>query len=528
MDNSHEPVSNFNENNCGCHGRAPMRFTGGEAEVEAEGQVQGQGQGGGDPVTCGNGARGPGQLNAEKQVNNPAKDVAIGTFPDIIQSETSLARFKDFILYGFNDLADVSSSGFAFSSDLGRTWSDCGSIPLNQNGANNGDPTLAVDRNGVFYYGQIGFEVLGGVRQSVISVSTGKVNPNRTITMNQPQAIGVAPSPVTPNIFTQDKPWIAVGPDKNNPGSEALYAAWVDFSNPGGGTKIRFSKHRTGINLVPLIQSKTIISGTNEVFGPFVVVDKKGNIYVFYESRLPGSFTTVTGPTRQIRMAKSTDGGNTFPTDIQVSAGLFEAAANAVAACEGGNNRPVIRVTAQQTIRMFEIPQAAIGDDGTIYVVWNAGRTVGGIKRIDIFLAFSRDAGQTWQQVNLTENETSFAFFPSVAVNKNGAHVQYNRFNDPNRVGGVGNGNFAVFMKTFSRLKDISKERMISTKFSPVAVFLCYMGEYNQVINGPRESLLHAWSDNRNVLNGQNNPDVFFIQTTTMLKPGKGPHPLHP
>lgn len=461
----------------------------------------------------------PKPKNKDVQVNNPASDVA--NFPNITQSETSLARFKDFILYGFNDINGSNSvSGFAFSKDLGKHWKQSGTIPVNPGGINRGDPSLAVDRNGVFYYGQIGTEnIPGGIREDVISVSTGTINPNGTITMRPPQVVGRGQNPPVidnPNDFLQDKEWITVGPDATNPGNEALYTVWVDFSQPGGGTKIRFSKHRTGLNLVPLIQSQTIISGTNEVFGPFVIVDKKGNIYVFYESRLPGSFTTVTGPTRQIRMAKSTNGGNTFPIDVQVSAGLFEAAANAVATCDV--NRPVIRVTAQQ-IRMFEIPQAAIGDDGTIYVVWNAGRTVGGVKRIDIFLAFSRNDGQTWQQVNLTENETSFAFFPSVAVNKNGAHVQYNRFNDPAGVGGVGNGTFAVFMTTFSRLKDISKERMISTKFSPVVDLNCYMAEYNQVITGPGHSLLHAWGDNRNILNGQNNPDVFFKKTESKKKP---------
>jgi len=516
--NPHEQereVSNTNEiNDCGCNSGLGVNLP---HLFESES---------GDPVTCGNGKKGHGQPEVEKQVNNPAEDVA--SFPRITQSETSLARFKDFILYGFNDSEDPSFSGFAFSSDLGKTWTNCDSIPLNPNGANNGDPTLAVDRNGVFYYGQIGFEVVGGVRQSVISVSTGTVNPNRTITMNSPQVVGVAPI-VIPNVFSQDKPWIAVGPDKNTPGAEALYAAWVDFTNPGSGTKIRFSKHRTGVNLVQLIPSKTIVSGTNEVFGPFTVVDKQGNVYVFYESRLPGTFTNINTPTRSIRMAKSTDGGNTFPIDVQVSAGLFEAAANATVECAPGNIRPVIRVTNQKVIRMFEIPQAAIAPDGTIYVVWNAGRTVGGVKNIDVFVAFSKDGGLTWQQVNITKKEKSFAFFPSVAANKKGAHIQYNRFHDPNKVGGIGDGTFAVFMKTFSRLKKISKEKMISTTFSPVpnnhilvngqfvnfdpGVVTCYMAEYNQVINGPRKSLLHAWGDNRNVLNGENNPDVFFKQT---------------
>ena len=49
---------------------------------------------------------------------------------------------------------------------------------------------LAVDRNGVFYYGQIGSEVIEGNLEDVISVSTGTINPNGTITMNEPQVVG--------------------------------------------------------------------------------------------------------------------------------------------------------------------------------------------------------------------------------------------------------------------------------------------------------------------------------------------------
>ncbi|PJZ17847.1 hypothetical protein CEW46_32050, partial [Bacillus cereus] len=89
----------------------------------------------------------------EVQVNNPASDVA--NFPRITQSETSLARFKDFILYGFNDLNNPNNfSGFAFSTDLGKHWTD-GSIPTIPGQSNGGDPTIAVDKKGIFYYGQI-------------------------------------------------------------------------------------------------------------------------------------------------------------------------------------------------------------------------------------------------------------------------------------------------------------------------------------------------------------------------------------
>jgi hypothetical protein len=455
----------------------------------------------------------------DRQVNNPANDVA--NFPRITQSETSLARFNDFILYGFNDSNDFtggpggkhSYSGFAFSSDLGRHWTDGGSIPINPGGTNGGDPSITVDRNGVFYYGQVGSEVVGGVEQGVISISTGTVNPDNTITMNPPQIVGKGQNPVGTRSGAQDKEWITVGPDANNPGNEALYVAWSDLT-VGPSPDIRFSKFKTGVNLTPIIQNQTIVLGnTNFLIGTFVVVDNLGTIYVFYEQILAGQINTLGQPNRSIRMTKSTDGGTTFPINVPITT-PFEAAASSISPC----SRPSIGVTNVQQIRLFELPQAAIGPDGTLYVVWNAGRVVGTRTSIDIFLAYSQDEGNTWNTVKIT-NTLSFSFLPSVAADSNGAHIQYNRFSDPSGVGGVGDGLFGVFMKTFSPYNGLSNEKMVSTEFSPVSVTnpnpdpvppRCYMGDYNQIITGPGNTLLHAWSDNRNVLNGKLNPDVFF------------------
>ncbi|PFR99310.1 hypothetical protein COK55_32750, partial [Bacillus cereus] len=73
---------------------------------------------------------------------------------------------------------------------------------------------------------------------------------------------------------------------------------------------------------------------------------------------------------------------------------------------------------------------------------------------------------------------------------------------------------------TFSRITGLSPEKMISTRFSPVPVTNpspdtanCYMADYNQIITGPGNSLLHSWGDNRNRLDGRDNPDVFFRKT---------------
>ncbi|MBS7530279.1 exo-alpha-sialidase [Hazenella sp. IB182353] len=460
---------------------------------------------------------------SERQVNNPANDVA--NFPRITQSETSIAYFKNFILYGFNDsndstgvLGTSSFSGFAYSNDLGNTWTDGGSIPVNSSGQNSGDPVIAVDQNGVFYYGQIGIENVSGVSQGVISVSTGTITPNETITMNAPQVVGRGQNPSA--AVNQDKEWIAVGPDASNPGNEALYVTWTDFTvSP---PNIRFSKYTTGVNLSPIITDQVIVTvtgGTTFVQGSFVIVDDLGGIYVFYEEI--SGFNTLGQPNRVIRMVKSTDGGSTFPINVAVS-NPFAAAATDTSIC----SRPSIGVDNSRRIRMNEFPSATIGPDGTIYVVWNAGRVTGGTTFIDVFLAYSTDRGATWNRVCITSNLSTFPFFPTVAATKNQAHIQYNRFNDRGgTLSGIGDGTFAVFLKSFSLCSGFGKEQMVSTIFSPVPVTnpgvdtaSCYMGDYNQMIVGPRNCLLHSWGDNRDVLMGRDNPDVFFSKTSLDAK----------
>lgn len=462
----------------------------------------------GATVTCGNGNSGAGALG-ERQVNDPQQDVGA---PDnnITQSETSLASKGSFILFGFNDsncFTRNNFNGVAFSSDGGTTWSDCGSTPLNPGWFNGGDPVIAVDRKGIFYYAQLSMTETG---QSVISISTATVNPNnRLITINLPFVAGVGSSP--PNF--QDKEWIAVGKDKTRRLAlwhfeESLHVAWTEFMPLGQGLQnlgLRYAKWSTGVTPQLLIPSKAIVNSVAQ--GAFPVVDRRGNLYVFYED-----FAAPPPINRSIRLVRSFDGGQTFSPPIIVSTVI--PARNALA-CGG---RDVIQVTPQKIIRMNDFPHAAVGPDDTLYVVWNDGRNiVPGGTGIDIFLAYSRDCGDTWTVVQVT-NTVTYEFFPSVIADEKGAHVQYSRFNG---VEGVGNGTFALFQRTFTIQGGVGPESMVSTVFSMVPdtnpnfddqAANCYMGDYNQIVRGPGLTLLHAWGDNRNNPNG-NNPDVFFIKT---------------
>lgn len=422
-------------------------------------------QGSGDHPGCGNGLIGPGSPG-ERQVNDPAQDSAPGVFPNITQSETTVARFGTFVVFGFNDsnnAANNNFTGYGFSSDSGVTWTDCGNPPkgtlLAEDG---GDPVLAVDSQGIFYFSRI---AITNSNESIIAVSTGQVDPmTNTFSLNDPFTAGVGEFP---GGF-QDKEWIAVGPDKNNPGAEALYVTWTDFT--ATTDTIRFSKFSTGVSPTQLIASKTIVpssvSGFNPVQGSFPVVDSQGNIFVFYEAFTPNP---PNQPLLSIRMVKSTDGGDTFSQPIIVAPAVGPAA-NVFLNLSGVDRFAISvdRPTNSKVIRTSEIPQATVAPDGTLYVVWNDGLNFPA-EAINIVLAFSTNGGDTWTPVPITNTDV-YQFMPSVIFQCDEAQIQYSKFNDPQNVGGTGDGTFALFKKSFSIANGVSAETMVSNAFSLVPV----------------------------------------------------------
>ena len=204
-------------------------------------QVLGDGSMGGAAGMHGNG-RGV-------QVNDPALD-NIQFFPNAlpqpqrpyefsIQSETSSASFGRTVVVGFNNSADQPVtltpqntvafkhrflSGVGVSHDGGKTFTETSLPPIPGSPFTFGDPALAVDRTGNFYYASLGANAAG---QSLVFVGKSSDGGDTFA-----PGVTVALDPGS------DKEWIAAGPDPTNFLRDNVYVTWTSFGTRSSVLKL--------------------------------------------------------------------------------------------------------------------------------------------------------------------------------------------------------------------------------------------------------------------------------------------------
>jgi N-acetylneuraminic acid mutarotase len=413
----------------------------------------------------------------DQRVNDPSQD----SNPSITtQSETTVAVYRSRVLVGWNNLAQLrrtsSISGYGYSEDGGQTFTDAGVIPPVFGGVSLGDPSLAVDSAGNFYYGQVGLNDKGlafiGVAKSTDGGRTfyAPIDASRSVT--------------SPNSF-QDKPFIAVdttgGPDDGH-----VYVAWTNISRDGG--LIAFARSLDGgkhfQDAIPLSPELSFGQGAIPAVGPH------GEIYVAWEDMYaPG-----------IRITKSVDGGRTFGAD-GVGNKLI---ARVVPIGEPGspatcNGRRILKGYIDAAV---EFPSLAVNPvNGEIYVVYDSHPP--GPDESDIYFVRSSDGGRTWsspERVN-DDRTPNDQFMPAIAVAGNGtlSVIWYDRRNDPDNL------KFDVYQadstdggRTWEPNERVSS---VSSNVPPLNPNFdlgrpCYMGDYIGITADARSFYL-AWGDNR-------------------------------
>lgn len=445
------------------------------------------------------------------QVNTAAGDPGDNT----TQSETSLAVRGNTVCAGFNDSGPTAGvSGFARSTNRGQTWTDQGELGA----GNNGDPALAVNQaTGTFYYGEnatISANPAIGVARSTDDCQTFGVQVDASAASSGLSAAG--------NVTTlSDKPSIAVD-NSGGANNGNVYVCWtrfIDTSNPSDGnadtSELRFSRSTDGG--ATYVNEQVIQVQGPAPFGCSVKVGPNGQVYVVWADRIGAT-------AGDIRFRASTDGGQTFGGNVQVSTGNRLPGADRVVSCGVNNNR----TTLNGNIRMLHQAWLAVDttgsvNNGNLYVVWASDPT-GNFDNSDVFFSRSTNAGANWSApVQLGGGTTTDQFEPAIAVGGDEGSVSvawYDRRNDT-----ANNLNTDVYKAfstdggvTFGALQRVTNTNwgvpQLNPNFDP-AIANCYMGEYIAVA-ADAGRFYFLWGDNRNTVTNANwpagrpDPDVFF------------------
>ena len=502
------------------------------------------------------------------QVNDAANDYiqifsGFRPFVHATQSEVSSAASGRNIVVTFNDSSGlhlspnpsgpglivdkVRLSGFSFSNDGGQTWTS-GSMPPAAGATQTfGDPSVGVDRHGVFYFAQLG--TAAGDTHGAIVVNTS-TDGGRT------WQDGV----VVQVDDGSDKEWLAVGPDPSAKNRDNVYVTWTSFQN-NGSCQLRFGRSIDGGNT---FTAKTIYAPPADpdpthpqnclTFSNPVVDQITGTLYV--------PFLRFSNADQDfVQMLISDDAGDTFRFATFNVAGAPDATVMPVTQpgelteCNGNNFRLTIHGSLNPGPGRFGLPRyvnasrmtlqpAAAARNGIVYLAWsNSTSPVFGLGTgSNVLFIRSDDGGATWSApvvANAGVAGDKHHVLPALAIDTdpNDVHISYYTQHGDNTID-------LDLANSHDRGATFPSDRMLrvtttSMSLPPTNIPLtnaptftstnydrqiaqCYaLGEYQSVITA-NGSVYLGWGDTRNSIteptnslnpiSGQTHPqeDVFF------------------
>jgi hypothetical protein len=505
------------------------------------------------------------------QINDPAQDY-IQIFPGFrpfvhfTESEVSVAAANRNIVATYNNSAGihvspnpsgpglivdrVDLSGFSVSNDGGQTWSS-GFIPPAAGASETfGDPSVGVDRHGVFYFANLGADAL---KRSTIQVNKSTDGGNTW-----------SDAVIVQQDDGSDKEWLAVGPDPATKSRDNVYVTWTSFQTTGT-CELRFGRSKDG---GATWTAKTIFVPTADPdpthpqnclqFSNPVVDQITGTLYV--------SFLHFSNADQDfIQMMISDDAGETFrfatfnipgapdPTVMPVTQ------PGEATSCGIVNSQPNVRLTIHDGANpgpgLFGLPRyinasrmtlqpALAARNGTLYLAWsNSTSPFYGVgSGSNILFVRSTDGGNTWSapiQVNPSMAGDKQHVLPALAIDNdpNDVHVTfYTQHADDtidldmanSRDGGTSFPDNRTIGVT-SRSMDLPPTNIPLSNAPTFAatnydrnIAVCYaLGEYQSVTTA-NGTVYAGWGDTRNLvtepvnaldpISGRTHPqeDVFF------------------
>jgi hypothetical protein len=440
------------------------------------------------------------------RVNNPSLDTH--QVDQTTQSETTIAVVGRKVAVGYNDsqqsllplTAGSNVTGYSYSRNGGRTFTDGGTLPNTPEFMNFGDPWMGSDRAGTMYYSTLALEGFSGNLEVAVARST-----NGGKTWSTPVPVF---NPTFP--YSGDKDALAVGPDPTVTTRDNIYVAYDDsFIDPQTGQAFNGlpvarstdggrTWHLTYADKFP--QPRRGCSFQQYIGATPIVARPSGTLYVTAE-KIAVNDPHCTGRPAAFSewIFKSTDGGQTFGHGVKI--------ANVTSATPNG----LLSLGPGRYMRTIEFPSPAIRGN-TIYVAWNDGAS----GRSHIRLATSTDGGATWS-VSFVTSGNGDEVQPALSTDSSGLHLLYYHRNPNNTldvlIGDSLNGTSFITKRVTSQSFQGS---LTIPQFDPI-IAPGYMGDYiANVSDGSHDYF--AWGDNRDRVvnfmypNGRNDPDVFFAR----------------
>ena len=399
------------------------------------------------------------QLRGENvQVNLPSGDyvqqfAGFRPFVRATQSEVSTAAFGKNIVLGYNNSAGihvspnpsgpglvvdrVQISGFAASNDGGQSWIN-GFLPSSHNATQTfGDPSVGVDRHGVFYYATLAADDLGRGTIQVNTSTDGGATWGEGVIVQQDDG--------------SDKEWLAVGPDPVNRNRDNVYVTWTSFQ--ASACELRFGRSTDGgatwtpkTIFIPTADPNPVNPQNCLTFSNPVVDIITGTLYV--------PFLRFSNANQDfIQIMVSEDAGETFhfatfnvpgapsPTVLPVTP------PGELTSCGETTTGPNIRLTIHGTTNAgpgihgypryinasrMTLQPAAAARNGVVYLAWSNSATsvYGSSAGSNVWFVRSNDGGRSWNapvMVNPAITTDKHHVLPSLAIdeNPNSVHVSY-------------------------------------------------------------------------------------------------------
>jgi hypothetical protein len=390
------------------------------------------------------------------QANDPTQDY-IQIFPlfrpfvHATQSETSMAAFGQNIVITYNNSAGlhlslfhggpglivdrVQLSSFSVSNDSGQTWKS-GFIPPSAGASETfGDPSVGVDRHGVFYFANLAANAAG----------------HGTIQVNKSTDGGVSWSDgaVVQVDDGSDKDWLAVGPDPVRKNQDNVYVTWTSFQTDGS-CQLRFGRSTDGgatwsarTIYAPTANANPTFPQNCLTFSNPTVDQITGTLYVpfLHFSNSDQDF---------IQMLISDDAGDTFHFATFNILGAPDATVmpvtqpGAFTECGGNNFRLTIHGSLNAGPGKFGFPRyvnasrmtlqpAIAARNGELYLAWSNSTSLAfgsQTANSNILFVGSADGGKTWTAPTIVNPVVAGDIqhvLPSLAIDQdpNDVHVTY-------------------------------------------------------------------------------------------------------